>query len=184
MYVFGKGKSATTVEAPLTAIPLGESIVIQGTVMDLSPAQPNTPCVSTDSMTLQMEYLHKQQPIDGIWHNETMIGVPVVLTALDSNGNIEDLGTVTTNGLYGTFSLSWTPPIEGDYTIMATFAGDASYSSSAASTAITVGPAPTVAPTQEPLQLPPDNTMLIIAATIAIIIALAIATILLLRKQS
>ncbi len=184
MYVYGKGKSVTTVEAPLTSIPLGESIVIQGTVLDLSLAQPNTPCVSKDSMTTQMEYLHMQQPIGGIWGNETITGVPVTLTALDSNGNYQNIGTVTSNGYYGTFSISWIPPIEGDYTIMATFAGDESYSSSGASTSIFVGPAPTAAPTQEPLQLPPDNTMLIIAATVAIIIALAIATILLLRKRS
>jgi hypothetical protein len=183
-YVYGKGKSATTVEAPLTAIPLGESVVIQGTVLDLSPAQPNTPCVSQDSMTTQMEYLHMQQPIGGIWGNETMTGVPVFLSALDSNGNTETIGTVTTNAYYGTFSCAWTPPIEGNYTIMANFAGDDSYSSSGASTAIFVGPAPTVAPTQEPLQLPPDNTMLIIAAAVAIIIAIAIATMLLLRKRS
>ena len=28
-----------------------------------------------------------QLPIDGIYHNVTMTGVPVILTAIDSNGN-------------------------------------------------------------------------------------------------
>jgi outer membrane protein assembly factor BamB len=66
VYSFGKGKSATTVSAPQTQITLGEKIMISGTVMDLSPAQPNTPCVSKESMTTQMEYLHMQLPIDGV----------------------------------------------------------------------------------------------------------------------
>ncbi len=78
-YVFGKGKSETTVTAPDVVVPKGTGVVIKGTVMDLSPAQPNTPCVSKDSMALQMEHIHIQLPIDGIWHNETVTGVPVVL---------------------------------------------------------------------------------------------------------
>ena len=59
MYVYGNGKSATTVTAPDIAAQLGSSVVIKGSVLDTSPAQPNTPCVSKDSMTTQMEYLHK-----------------------------------------------------------------------------------------------------------------------------
>jgi hypothetical protein len=184
MYVYGKGKSATTVEAPLTALTLGQSLVIQGTVLDMSPAQAGTPCVSKGSMTTQMEYLHMQQPIGGIWGNETITGVPVTLIALDANGNYQNIGTATTNGYYGTFSISWTPPIEGDYTIMASFAGDESYGSSGAATAITVGPAPTTAPTQEPQQMPPDSIPYIIGIGIAIIIAIAIVGILILRKRA
>ena len=60
MYVFGKGLSATTVTAPNVVMPQGNGIVIEGTVLDQSPAQPNTPCVSKDSMQTQMEYLHLQ----------------------------------------------------------------------------------------------------------------------------
>ena len=37
LYVFGKGRSETTVAAPLTAITLGQSAVVTGTVMDKSP---------------------------------------------------------------------------------------------------------------------------------------------------
>jgi len=86
LYWFGKGKSATTVEGPKTAIALGQSVVITGTVLDESPAQSGTPCVSKESMTTQMEYLHMQLPIDGIWQNVTMTGVPVTLTAIGSDG--------------------------------------------------------------------------------------------------
>ena len=88
MYVFGKGISKTTVTSPDVAIPKGTSIVIKGTVLDQSPAQPGTPCVSKESMATQMEYLHMQHPIDGLDHNLTMTGVPVTLTAIDPNGNV------------------------------------------------------------------------------------------------
>jgi hypothetical protein len=141
-YCFGKGKTATTVTAPDVNVPLGPGFTIKGTVMDMSPAQPNTPCVSKDSMQTQMEYLHLQMPIDGLWHNKTISGVPVTLTAIDANGTVTDLGTVTSNGYYGAFSKSWAPSAEGKYEIIASFASDDSYGSSAASTAVTVGPAP------------------------------------------
>lgn len=125
-YFIGKGKSATTVEAPLSATPLGESIVIKGTVMDLSPAQPNTPCVSQSSMKTQMDYLHMQLPIDGIYNKDVMTGVPVTLAAIDQNGNPIDIGTATTSAYYGTFEMAWTPPAEGTYKIIVSFADDES----------------------------------------------------------
>ncbi len=184
MYVFGKGKSATTITAPDNVIQKGNGLVIKGTVMDLSPAQSGTPCVSKESMALQMEYIHKQMPIDGIWHNETITGVPVKLTAIDPNGNSVDIGTVITNGYYGTFTKDWTPTLEGTYQIIATFAGDDSYGSSSASTGIVVGSAAveTQAPTATPVTMPPYE-MYTIGSAIAIIIAVAIATLLILRKR-
>jgi hypothetical protein len=141
-YVFGKGKSETTVTAPDVAVPKGTAITIKGTVLDLSPAQEGTPCVSADSMSLQMEYLHLQRPIGGIWENETITGVPIILTAMAEDGSYVDIGTTTTNGYYGTFGVEWTPPDEGKYEILAVFAGDDSYGSSGATTYVTVGPAP------------------------------------------
>ena len=184
MYVLGKGKSQTTVTAPDVEVPKGTSIVIKGTVLDLSPAQPGTPCVSKDSMATQMEYLHKQLPIGGLWGNETITGVPVILTAIDPNGNAINIGTATTNGYYGTFSFAWTPELEGEYEILANFAGDESYGSSGASTAIVIGQAPseTAAPTTSTITMPPFE-LYTIGAAIAVIIALAIATLLILRKR-
>ncbi len=140
-YVIGKGESETTVTAPKTSIPRGTALTIEGTVLDLSPAQPGTPCVSQESMGTQMDYLHMQMPIDSVWHNTTITGVPVTLTAMGPTGNYIDIGTVTTEGYYGTFGLSWTPTAEGTYKILATFAGDESYGSSGAATYVTVGPA-------------------------------------------
>ncbi len=166
---------------------LGTPLVIKGSVIDQSPAQPNTPCVSADSMSTQMEHIHRQLPIDGIWHNITLTGVPVTLTAFDSNGNYQAIGTVTSDGYYGTFSKTWTPPIQGDYKIIASFAGDDSYGSSGASTYVTVSAAQSTA-TQTPqnVQAAPDYTMTIIAAAIGIAIVVvisAIAIVLLLRKR-
>jgi outer membrane protein assembly factor BamB len=183
MYVFGKGKSATTVEAPLTAITLGESVVIKGTVLDQSPAQPGTPCVSADSMSTQMEYLHMQLPIDGIWHNITLFGVPVSLDALDSNGNWQHIADVTTDAYSGTFGYTWEPEISGQYKVTATFLGDDSYGSSSATTYVGVTEAPPEAATPEPAKEPIDYTLAIVGVGIAMIIAVAIATILILRKR-
>ncbi|HJW66085.1 MAG TPA: Ig-like domain-containing protein, partial [Candidatus Bathyarchaeia archaeon] len=182
MYVLGKGKSSTTVSAPQPSITMGQSVLITGTVLDQSPAQPGTPCVSADSMATWMDYIQLQMPIDGLYHNATISGVPVTLTAIGSDGSVVDLGTVTTNGYYGTFSKAWTPPKQDTYTVTASFAGDDSYGSSGAATAVTVSPAP------EPIQFPEaptpqDYTLTIIGTGIAIIIAIAIAVLILLRRH-
>ena len=185
MYVFGKGKSATTVTASPKTIAKGADVLIEGTVLDQSPAQPGTACVSKDSMSQQMEYLHLQQQIGGIWNNETITGVPVALTAIGSNGTVINLGTVTSNGYSGAFSLTWTPPAEDKYEIIASFGADDSYGSSMSTTTVSVGPAPT--PITFPEQIAPsDYTMTIIGAAVAIIIAVAIVGLLIflaLRKR-
>jgi hypothetical protein len=183
MYVIGKGKTATTVTAPDVSVPLGTAFTIKGSVLDMSPAQPNTPCVSKDSMATQMEYLHKQMPIDGLWHNETITGVPVTLTAIDANGTVLDLGKATTSGYYGTYEKAWTPPAEGTYKIIASFASDDSYGSSAAATAVTVGSAPIPYPEVVQPQAPIDNTGLLYATLAAVIVAIAIGLFALLRKR-
>jgi len=180
-YVFGQGKSATTVTAPDVAVPLGTAVTIKGSVLDQSPAQPGTPCVSQDSMKTQMDYLHMQLPIDGIWHNATMTGVEVTLTAVGPNGYV-DIGKTTTDAYYGSYEFAWTPQAEGTYKIIANFLGDESYGSSGASTAVTIGAAPE--PIQIPEQIvPPDYTMAILGSAIAVIIAVAIAAVLIYRKK-
>ena len=184
MYVFGKGKSATTVTAPDVVVPKGTGVVIKGAVLDMSPAQTGTPCVSRDSMATQMEYLHTQHPIDGVGHNVQMTGVQVTLTAIDSNGNYVDIGTVTTSAYYGTFEVAWTPPAEGTYKIIASFIGDDSYGSSAAATSIAVSAAPVITPalTSTPTMQTPTEIYFAVS-TLAIIIAIAIVGLLILRKR-
>ncbi len=144
MYCFGKGRSQTTVTASPKVIPLGESVVIEGSVLDLSPAQPHTPCVSKESMTGWMEYLHMQRPIPA-----DVTGVPVSLDTLDPNGNFIHIGDVTTD-MSGTFGHMWTPEVPGEYQVMATFMGDDSYGSSFAETHVGVREAP------EPYPEPPE----------------------------
>jgi hypothetical protein len=173
LYTFGKGKSASTVTASPKTIAQGAKVLIEGTVMDQSPAQPGTPCVSAASMKTQMEYLHMQQSIKGISGTATIIGVPVTLTALGSDGSVYDLGSVTSNGYYGTFAYAWNPPKEDTYTIIASFAADDSYGSSNAATSVTVGPAPATINIPE-VTTPVDNTNLLYGMFTAIIAAIVI----------
>ena len=72
--------------------------------------------------------------------------------------------------------MAWTPPAEGTYKIIAAFAGDDSYGSSGAQTAVTVGPAAQQIVIPEQV-VPPDYTMIIIAAAVAVIVAVAIAAV-------
>ncbi|MBA7697267.1 hypothetical protein ES703_105930 [subsurface metagenome] len=177
MYVFGKGKSTTSVTASPKTIAKGTQVLIEGTVIDMSPAQSGTPCVSADSMATQMEYLHMQRPIDGIYHNKTIDGVPVMLTAIGSDGDYVDIGTTTTNGYYGTFGIEWTPTKEGTYMIIAAFEGDESYGSSGASTFVSVGPTPTPYPDYPDYPEAPAYTTTDLAILAAVIIAIIIGAV-------
>jgi hypothetical protein len=114
-----------------------------------------------------------------------MTGVPVVLTAIDQNGNPQEIGVATTSAYYGTYEIAWTPPIEGTYKIIASFEGDESYGSSGASTAISISAAPAASPT--PTQVTQtlstsDFYTAIIAATVAIIVAIVLVGLLLRRR--
>ncbi len=144
MYVFGKGKSATTVSAPQAAVTKGTAVMITGSALDMSPAQPGTAAISDESMDEWMEYMHMQQPMP-----EDVKGVKVMLTATDSNGNTQTIGEAITDTA-GNFGKSWTPTNEGDYKIMATFPGTESYGSSYGTTYATVVSAPSPGPQGEP----------------------------------
>ena len=182
MYVFGKGKSATTITSTPAVIADGDTVLIQGSVLDMSPAQAGTPCVSKESMSLQMEYLHLQRPIGGIWGNETMTGVSVSLDTLDPNGNYVHIGDVTTDGYSGTFGFAWEPEVPGLYTVTATFMGDDSYGSSFATTYVTVSEAPAATATPEPQQAP-DYSPLLYALLAVGIIAIILLLVLMFRKR-
>lgn len=180
-YSFGKGQTDTTVSAPQTAINLGQSIVLTGSVLDISPSQPNTPCVSKESMKDWMEYLHMQHAIPN-----NVIGVPVSIDAVDPNCNFIHIGDTTTDGMSGTFGYTWEPEIPGEYRVSATFMGDDSYGSSFATTYVSVLEAETATPTSTPINFDSVNNnmmMGLVAATIAIIVAIAIVGLLLLRRR-
>jgi len=150
VYAIGKGPSATTVSAPDTTQPVGTPVLIQGTVMDVSPGTediklrmrfPNgVPAISDADMTDWMKYVYKQFEIPG-----DATGVEVVFNAVDSNGVWHDIDRTTTD-MSGTFSYRWTPETEGKYTIVATFMGSGGYYGSYAETAVSVGPAPAAYP--------------------------------------
>jgi hypothetical protein len=183
MYVFGKGQSQTTVTAPDVAVSKGTDMMIKGTVLDVSPAQKGTPCVSEDSMSLQMEYLHLQRPIDGIWGNETIEGVQVKLSAISDSGDYIDIGTTTTSGYYGTFGMAWTPNDEGTYEIVASFEGSEAYGSSSASTFVKVGPAPTASGSIETEESIISTELTIVIAILAAAIIAAVAYFALRRRK-
>jgi outer membrane protein assembly factor BamB len=203
IYGFSKGQTATTVSASTKVVTLGSSALIEGTVMDLSPAQPNTPAISDESMSAWMMYLHMQQT-----KPNSITGVKVHLTATDPNGNYQDIGYTTSDAL-GNFALAWNPPVAGLYKVKATFEGSNSYYSSEAGTAFittlqasvapaaTVAPTPTAAPTiaptptgpvvtPSPVVVPPTSAAPIttyIAIGIAVIVIIAAAAALVLRKR-
>ncbi len=201
IYTFGKGPSATTVSAPQIAASKGTAVVITGTVTDQSPGAKGTPAISDNDMSAWMEYLYQQKPMP-----TNAKGVQVKLTAIDPNGNTQDIGTATTD-IGGSFGITWTPPVEGQYQITATFKATKSYGGSYATTYLAVGPAaaapqPTTTPTAEPTIAPtstpaptvspsvapepeaaPSTDMYIIAAAAAVIIVVVAAAAVILRKR-
>ena len=211
LYSFGKGPSATTVSVPQTQITAGENVVISGTVFDESPGMipvstapeastsvfkndrglANVACVSDDSMGTYMAWLYQQQPIDGLYHNITVTGVPISIDAIDPSGGSIHIATVTST-VTGTYATTWAAPsTAGDYTITATFAGTDSYGSSFAEAPATIAtattsPTPSSGATATPVaNLATSGELLtyIVVGVIAIIIAIAIVGIVLYRKH-
>jgi len=189
LYSYGMGPSKTTVTAPSVGVTTSTPLTITGTVTDISagsqqeaPAAnfPNgLPCVSDVSMTQWMDYVYQQQPMPT---NAT--GVPVTISVVDSNGNYRTIGTATSN-VYGTYSLTWTPDIPGNYTVIASFAGSGSYYGSSATTAFYASAAPAT-PSPYPVTVLPPTEMYIGVAAVAIIVVIIIGFALLfltLRKR-
>ncbi len=144
LYAIGKGPSSTTVEAPLTALKQGESVIIRGTVTDVSPGTedialrmrfPNgVPAIADACMTDWMQYVYMQ------YEKPDVEGVEVFIKIQDPNGEWYS-ATVTTDS-NGVFSLMWAPAIVGEYHVTAMFEGTASYCPSEATTTFGVDTAP------------------------------------------
>lgn len=184
IYSFGKGPSATSVTAsPKTSVH-GDNVLIEGSVIDISPGTQDyrlsarfpdgVPAVSDASMSKWMEYLYMQQPLPA-----DATGVEVSLDVIDENGNYRNIGK-TTSDAKGFYSYDWTPDIEGKYTLIATFKGTESYWPSQSVTAFIVNEAPPQATAQPGISLPPTETYLI-GIGVAIILAIAIVGALILR---
>ena len=190
VYVIGKGPSATTVSIQNNVISQGTTVLIQGTVTDISAGTqqqeqkarfPNgVPAVSDDSQTAFMEYVYQQQP-----KPTNATGVPVSIDVIDSNGNYRHIGD-TTSDASGKFNLAWAPDISGSYTVIANFAGSQSYYVSSAETSFyATAAAATPAPTATPLQAVADMYFVpaVVGIIVAIIIVGAVLALLMLRKR-
>jgi hypothetical protein len=189
IYAVAKGPSQTTVSAPTLSSTFGSTVLIQGTVTDISAGTSQTEqaarfpngiaAVSDASQSAWMEYLYMDQP-----RPSDATGVPVTLSVVDANGNYRTIGTATSDS-DGFFSFAWKPDIEGMYTVYASFEGSNSYYPSHAvaafnvdAAAATPAPAPTQAPSTADLYFVPG----IIGVIIAIIVVGAVI-LLALRKR-
>ena len=187
IYAVGKGPSQTTVTAPDAGIPFGTTVVIRGMVTDISAGTkspeiaarfPNgVACVADESMSEWMLYVHKLFPFP-----MDVAGVSVTLDVVDANGNFRNIGTATTDSS-GFYSMHWQPDIPGKYTVIATFEGTEGYYPSYAETAFAVDEIEAqIWPTPDPTPAPMTDTYLI-GFGIAILAAVIIFGILLLRKK-
>jgi len=152
IYNVGKGSSATTITVGPKTSTMGDTVVVEGTVVDTSAGTldnevatrfpDGVPAVSEASMSAWMEYVYMQKPFP-----TATVGVDVTISVVDANGNFRNIGTATTDA-NGFFSFNWKPDIEGKYYVYATFAGSNSYWPSKAETSFNVdAAAPTATPT-------------------------------------
>jgi hypothetical protein len=189
IYSIGRGPSATKVSAPQSGLAFGQSLVISGTVMDISAGTtqdeqaarfPNgVPCASDASMKDWMGYVYQQKPLPSNFE-----GVDVTLSVVDSNNNCYDIGTATADS-NGFFRYTYTPAIPGDFLVFATFGGTNGYWPSQAETAFTVMQAPEATPGATPAPASMTDTYVLslgIGAIVAII-AIGLVLILMLRKR-
>jgi hypothetical protein len=192
IYCFGKGPSATTVSAPQLVPIVGSSVTITGTVTDQTATGRRntnddfdftlvgTPAISDADQSAWMQYKFQQaaKPTNAT-------GVPVSLDTVDPNGNYIHIGD-TTSDMYGNYGLAYTPAVPGTYQIIATFKGSDSYGSSSSSTYLTVGQAPTIAPTPtaQPSSIADQYFVpAIVGIIVVVIIVGAVLALLLLRKR-
>ncbi|WGM90332.1 MAG: PQQ-binding-like beta-propeller repeat protein [Candidatus Bathyarchaeum tardum] len=189
IYAIGKGPSAMTVRVSPEITTQGSSVMVTGTVLDVSPGTesaavklrfPNgVPAISDQDMSDWMMYVYDQfaPPADAT-------GVPVKIEIVDPNGHYEWIGTATTD-VYGNYGYSFKPQIEGKYMIITTFEGSASYYGSTSTTYFAVDQAPTPAIPIEPEEPetpeapiePTEPEAPLITTEIAIVIAVTVVAV-------
>jgi outer membrane protein assembly factor BamB len=191
IYTVGRGPTVTKVSAAAAGFQQGGSIVITGTVADLSSGAKQAeqaarfplglPVADDSVMTEWMAYVYQQKPLP-----TNFKGVEVTLDVVDSNGNYRNIGSARTDAS-GMYSYQWTPDIAGKYTVIATFHGSNGYWPSYSETAFAVDPAhPTEAPTATPTSSAADLYFVpaIAGLFVAIIVVGALLALLLLRKRA
>jgi len=182
----GRGPSATTVVASPKVSVHGSSVLVEGSVIDIAAGTQQdeqaarfpdgVPAVSDESMSDWMEYVYMQRP-----RPSDVVGVEVVVYEDDPNGNHYEVGR-TTSDEDGFFKLTFEPLVPGEYTVIASFEGSDAYWRSHANAAISVEEAPAATPVPTPVPQEPVGTYFAIS-TIVLLVAIAVAVILLLRKR-
>jgi outer membrane protein assembly factor BamB len=189
LYAVAKGPSQTSVTASPKVSNNGDKVLVEGNVFDISAGTKQNeqaarfptgvPAVSDASQSAWMEYVYMKQE-----RPTNATGVPVTISIIDPNGNYQVVGTATSDA-NGAFALPFTPQIEGQYVVYATFAGTGSYYGSHAETAIfvdqaaaTQAPAATATPSAADLYFIPAVAGIVVAIFIA-----AVAIMLVLRKK-
>ncbi len=189
IYTYGKGPTQTTLSAPQTSVDSGKSLVLSGTITDISAGTTDSDrsarfpngvgCVSDASQTEWMAYVYMQQP-----KPTNASGVPVTLSVVDANGNYRTIGQ-TTSTTEGYFTYTWSPDITGDYIVYASYGGSESYWPSEAVSSFTVAAAPqaTAAPTAAPASVADQYFLPGVAAIIVVIIIVGVLNMLMQRKK-
>jgi hypothetical protein len=142
IYCIGKGATKTTVTAPTIEVPKQSKVLIQGSVIDLSPGAiqdeqakrfpHGLPAVSDTVMGPWMEYVYMQKP-----YPQKVTGVEVELEVVDPNNQRCKIGNVKTEPS-GIFGFDFTPKNSGLYKIIVSFKGSDSYWPSCAETFLLV----------------------------------------------
>ena len=186
VYVVGKGPSETSVNIQNNVLSEGNKVLIEGSVLDISSGTQQdeqitrfpdgVPAVSDKSQQGWMQYVYMQKP-----RPTDTVGVDVTFTAVDPNGNVRTIGTATTDQS-GKYSYLWQPDIPGKYTVIASFGGTESYWPSYSEAAFGVSEAASTPAPYPVVSLPPTE-MYILGTGIAIIVALAIATLVIIKKR-
>jgi hypothetical protein len=177
IYAMGKGPSQTTVVQPTSSIDSGKSMIIQGSVTDVSPGTatsklalrfPNgVAAVSDASQSQWMMYVYKQFECP-----TNVTGVPLTVSVIDANGNYRTIGT-TTSDATGHYSFAWQPDIAGAYQVYVTFAGSKAYYGSSAVTTF-VADEPVATATPQPTQAPSAADLYFLPAIIGVIVAILV----------
>lgn len=187
IYSIGKGPSQTSIKIQNNVISQGGSVLIEGSVLDIAAGTQQdeqaarfpsgVPAVSDDSVSDWMSYVYFQKP-----RPTNVTGVDVRLTVVDPNNNVQEIGTATSDS-YGQYSILWEPPVPGKYTVVAHFAGTESYYPSYAEAAFGVDEVVAPSPTEQTQITLPPLELYVIGVGVAIIVALAIATLLIIKKR-
>jgi outer membrane protein assembly factor BamB len=189
IYCVGKGPSATTVSIQNDVTTYGNKVLVKGAVTDIAAGTKQNeqaarfpygvPAVSDESMEAWMEYVYMQKP-----RPADVVGVNVTISVLDPNGNTYEVGK-TTSDADGMYKCVFTPPVPGEYTVIATFDGSESFWPSHASTALYVDEVPETTPSPPPTPAPMTD-MYVTGFGIGMILAIAVVGLLLvmmLRKR-